>query len=167
MDSDNPRYRIGRNCNEHSEDTGQVAGNKEHDENLQRTRLDAGGIYQRLEKEIVHQLSHDEDRQKQCYERPEMHLHTDSAEFQHRGKYRSEHSAYERSHIRNYVHDAGDECDTDCCIQADTGKCPEAQEVKQSYAEHLYQQPDEISREKMFDITDGVYHFGLDAVRHH
>ena len=109
MDGDNPRDRIGRNCNEHSEDTSQVTCNKEHDENLQRTRLDAGGIYQRLEKEIVHQLSHDEDRQEQCYERPEMHLHTGSAEFQHRGKYRSEHSAHERSHIRNYVHDAGDE----------------------------------------------------------
>ena len=46
--------RVGGDGDEHTHNASDIPGNEQHDENLQRMSLDAGGIDERLVDEIVH-----------------------------------------------------------------------------------------------------------------
>ena len=124
MTGNDTQNSVCRYSHQHSEHTGQVTGNKQHYEYLQRAGFNTGRVNQRLEYEVVHKLGHDEDQNQQQYEAEESCSDSGHGKFQHDCEQCSDYSTEKRSHIRDYVQNTSDKRDTYGSIEPNPGYQP-------------------------------------------
>ena len=143
-----------------------MSGQEDDDEDLQRARLDAGGIDQGLVHEVVHQLGGEHDGEDDEGEDPDVHAQADArAVLEDDGEDHADHFPDERAHIRDDVQDAGDEGDAQGVREAQPGDDPQAQEIQQGDAGHLHQQAHEIAGKKALDVPQGLRQLPFHPVR--
>ena len=124
-DGDDAHHRIGRDGDEHSQNAADMARHEQHDEDLQRMRLDARRIDEWLVDEVVNQLGGNHDDQDDKDEDPDVDIQACTrAEFQDDAEDNADDVADERSDIRNHVEYACDEADADGVAEVETGDEP-------------------------------------------
>ena len=87
-----------------------MSGHQKHDEDFKRVGLDAAGIYNGLEKEIVHYLGDAENCNQDGDEHSQADIQTDgcgSRIFHYQCKYGTQNTAGEWTHVWNRVEQSG------------------------------------------------------------
>ena len=69
---------VAGNGNEHAHDAADMTGDKQYDEDFQRTGLDARGVNERLVDEGIHQLGGQHDAEDYKSEQPDVHAQPDA-----------------------------------------------------------------------------------------
>ena len=132
-------------------------------------RLDAVGVYERLEEIVVYHLGHHENRHKHSYEHREADRRPERsrAHILHRKcQHHSDYAAYHRTDIWYHIEYAGDEGYAYGVLEAQSRDDEHAQEVHQGYTQHLAEESGEIARDEDPDFVQGFDYLFLISVRH-